>query len=637
MNRFDLASLSRVDTDRLFACLLAPLVLCCVVWLYWPGITGPALLDDRSSVLVIGDLKSHPERAIDYIFGDQSGYLGRSVSMTSFVLEKIYLDEGPAGGKKVNIVLHAVNGGLVFWLFWLLFRYQQVPGYRVLSVVLGAIWLLHPLLVSSVLYIVQRMAMLATSFMLLSSISYVYWRLGLLAGRVGAMRFLLVPLFFSLALLSKENAIVLLPILLLLEVWWFEFLGRDGRVLKWLRGLTYSLISGGALILLAVLLFWWGELAARFHRRPFSLEERLLTQSRIVWDYVLQWIHPQVTRMGLYHDDIVLSQGVFAPVSTAWAMACWLVLGLVCGVLLRWRGGRWIVFGIAWFVVGHSVESTVLPLELYFEHRNYFPSIGLVLALGGLFAIVVKRWPEPKVPLLVCLGMCALVLSLLSSSQAQIWSNRSILNLAHLNGHPNSPRANIDMATELAQLGVVDAAYRYSRTAYDNSPQERSGDYEVRNIALSCIAGQPPPPGLIEHLGDNDRQRPLSSVTTLLTLVRLLQDDACPHINRIQVADRLADLYLVDDFERKASAKIYSNLAVLENALQRYDNAYAYAEQFLALSPDNTRGLLMKLHFATALGKTDAARDVIATLQSMDEQGKLTVGQQQTLAMYLER
>lgn len=618
------------------ASLLAAVVLLCAVWLYWPGITGPTLLDDRSSVLVIGDLKNHPERAFDYIFGDKSGYLGRSVSMTSFVLEKMYLDQGPVGGKKVNIFLHAVNGALVIWLFWLLFRYQQVPGYRLLSVLLGALWLLHPLLVSSVLYIVQRMAMLATGFMLLASISYVYWRQGVIAGKRSALRFLPVPVFFLLALFSKENAIVLVPVLLLLELWWFEFAGQGGSTLKWLRSLTLGLIGSGAAVLGAILLFRWDALAARFYKRPFTLEERLLTQSRAVWDYVGQWLHPQVARMGLYHDDYVISKSVFDPAITAWAIAGWLLLVLVCGVLLRWRSGRWIVFGIAWFVVGHSVESTVLTLELYFEHRNYYPTIGLALAVGGVFAAVVRRWPEPKAPLLAVLGVGALLLSLLTSSQVQIWSNRSLLNLAHLNAHPASPRANIDMATELAGVGEVAAAYRYSRAAYENNPQERSGDFEVRNLALSCIAGAPPAPGMIEQLGAQDPKRPLSSVTTLLTLVRLLQDNRCPHIDRIRFADRLAELYLVDDFKRKASPKIYSNLAVLENALQRYDNAYAYAEQFLALSPNNTRGLLMKLHFATALGKAEAASDVIATLQALDAEGKLTVGQQQTLAIYLE-
>lgn len=622
----------------LFIALLAALT----AWVYWPGISGPALLDDRSSVLVIDDLQERPELALDYIFGDKSGALGRSVSMTSFVLEKMYLDEGIAGNKKVNIVLHLINGVLLIWLFWLLFRYLNVPGYRALAVLLGAVWLLHPLLVSTVLYVVQRMAMLATLFMLLACISYVYWRLRLIAGTANTLRFLPVPLFFVIAMLAKENAVVLVPTLLLLEVWWFECKGERGDVIPWLRRLSYSLIAMGAIALASIVLLQWDTLAARLHRRPFSLTERLLTQSRVVWDYVAQSVNPQVTRMGLYHDDVVVSTSLFEPITTLFAVLSWILVVLVCGVLLRSRGGRWIVFGLAWFVLGHSVESTVLPLEMYFEHRNYFPLMGLVLALGSLFAIVVNKWPEPKSPLLVCLGLCAVVLSGSTSSQVQIWSNRSLLILNHLNGHPLSTRANIDMATELASRGEAEASHHYSKIAFATSSnkastQERAGDYQVRDLALSCIAGKPVPALRIDTLGADDPQRPLSSVTTLLSLVRLLQDNRCPQFDRIRFADRMAELYLVEDFQRKASAKIYSNLAVLENALQRYDNAYAYAQQLLALSPHDKRGLLMKLHFATALGKVEAAQAVITVLQQLDQQSKLTVGEQQTLALYLEK
>jgi hypothetical protein len=617
------------------------LALCCTVWIYWPGVTGPELLDDSSSVLVIGDLKRHPELAFDYIFGDKSGLLGRSVSMTSFVLEKMYLDEGITGSKKVNIVLHALNGGLLIWLFSLLFRYIQVPGYRALSVLLGSLWLLHPLLVSTVLYAVQRMAMLATFFMLLATIAYVYWRLALIDGKSGGWRFLPVPVFLVLGMLAKENAIVLVPALLLLEALWFQFAGQNGRVVAWLRATTYWLIGAGATVMIAFVFLRWDMLAARFAGRAFTLHERLLTQSRIVWDYVSQVFFPQPARMGLYHDDIVLSRSLLEPVSTTYALIGWLFLIAVCCVLLRWRSGRWIALGISWFVVGHSVESTVLPLELYFEHRNYFPLIGLLLVVGSLFAIVVKRWPEPKTPLLACLGLCAVVLASITGSQAQIWSNRSLLLLTHVNAHPNSARANIDMASEFARLGAINAAYVYSNRAFEASNiaggiQERAGDHEVRDLALSCIANVPPPPGLIDNLGKKDPQRPLSSVTTLLTMVRMLQDNQCPKFDSIRFADRLAEFYLVDDYHNKAGDKMYSNLAVLENALHRYDNAYAYIEKFLALSHDNTRGLLMKLHFATALGNTEAAKDVIAILQAKQQQGKLTVGEQQTLALYLE-
>ncbi len=629
-------------TATLGPLLLALLLLLFGVWVYWPGIAGPDLLDDRTSVMIIGDLQSKPELALDYVFGDKSGPLGRTVSVASFVLEKLYLDEGIAGGKKINIILHTVNGGLVIWLLWLLFRFLTVPGYRWLAVLLGAGWLLHPLLVSTVLYVVQRMAMLATFFMLLALISYVYWRLALIDGKPGLLRFLPVPALLVIALLAKENAIVLVPTLLLLEALWFQCRGCAGTTLKGLQWLTYGLIASGSIGLLAILLFKWDRLAARLSRRPFSLVERLLTESRIVWDYVLQWFYPQVARMGLYHDDVVLSRTLFEPVSTLYAVLAWVLLVVVCGVLLRWQAGRWVVLGIGWFVLGHSVESTVLALELYFEHRNYFPAIGLVLALGGIYSVIVRKWPEPAAPLLVCLGLAVVVLTAQTSSQVQIWSNRSLLIINHLNAHPNSPRANIDMAVELARLGAADAAFHYSKLAFEASANgvsapERSGDYEVRNLALSCIANKPSPPGLIDNLGKKDPGRPLSSVVTLLTMVRMLQDNACPGFDRIRFADRMAEIFLVDDFRTRAAANIYSNLAVLENALERYDYAYAYVEQFLAMSPGHKRGLLMKLHFATALGKAEAAKEVIATLQAMDRRGELTVGEQQNLALYLEK
>ncbi len=635
-------SAARFSAPPAGALLLVALLLLLGLWIYWPGIQGPALLDDRSSVLVIDDLKNRPELAFDYIFGDKSGALGRSVSMASFVLERMFLDEGISGGKKINIVLHLLNGVLVIWLFWLLFRYLDVPGYRVLAALLGAVWLLHPLLVSTVLYVVQRMAMLATFFMLLASISYLYWRFSLIAGRPGAWRFLPVPVFLVIALLSKENAIVLVPVLLLMEALCLRFAGDQGEVIPWLRKLSYGLIVSGAVVLLSILLIKWDFLAGRFHGRAFSMEERLLTEARIVWDYAFQWVYPGVARMGLYHDDFVLSRNLLEPASTVFAVLAWILVAIVGVALLRWQAGRWFVFGACWFLLGHSVESTVLPLELYFEHRNYFPSIGLVLAAGALFAAIVKKWPEPKAPLLVCTGVGVLLLSLLTSSQVQIWSNRSLLLLSQLNGHPESARANIDMATELARLGQIEAARNYSKRAYEASAnpaglQERSGDYEIRNLALSCIADSGVPVAQIDELGREDPDRPFSSVTTLLALVRLLQDDSCPQFDRTGFADRLAEIFLVEDFRHKASANIYSNLAVLENALQRYDNAYAYAERFLVLSPYNTRGLLMKLHFATALGKVESAQSVIATLQDMEEQGKLTVGERQTLALYLEQ
>lgn len=616
----------------------AVLLLLFTAWVYWPGQAGPALLDDASSVLVIGDLKNQPELAWDYIFGDNSGPLGRPVSLASFVLEKLLLSDGLATSKRVNILLHVLNGALVIWLFWLLFRFVATPGYKWLALLLGASWLLSPLYVSTVLYVVQRMAMLSATFMVCACISYVYWREKLQRGECSIPLLGLTALSILLAVFAKENALVVIPTLLLLEALWFQFAAQQARAARWLQRITLCLIAIGALAVLAFVVVDYDHLAAAFRRRYFTLDERLLTQGRILWDYVGQHYWPDVFRMGLYHDDVVVSTSLSQPPSTGYSLVAWLgVLALLLVLSLR-QWGRYLALGIAWFLVGHSIESTVLPLELYFEHRNYFPGIGLFLLPGAVFAVLVRQWAQIKAPLLVYLACYVLWIASLTGSQVQIWSSHPLLILSNLNAHPDSFRANADMAVQMANLGQFEEARHYSAKAYAVSVAgERSGDHDIRDLALACIANQPVEADQVRLLGTENPARPFGSVVTLQTVVHLLQDNACPDFDKTGFADRMVEIFLAQDSQATASANIYMGLAVLENTLERWQYAYAYIDRFLRSAPSNGQGLLMKLHFSLALGKVAAAEDVMATLQAMQQQGRLTTAQQQTLSLYLEK
>jgi hypothetical protein len=623
---------------RLVPLAMVAVILLFAAWVYWPGQSGPALLDDATSVLVIGDLKQHPELAWDYIFDDSSGPLGRPVAIASFVLEKLLLDDDLATSKRVNILLHLFNGALVTWLFWLLFRAIATPGYRWLALALGAGWLLSPLFVSTVLYVVQRMAMLSATFMLCACVCYACWRERLRRGAFSVTLFCLMALCILLAVFAKENAVVVVPTLLALEALWFQFADERGRPIRWLRGVTLGLITLGGVTAVVVLAAYHDGLAAAFHRRYFTLDERLLTQGRVLWDYVGQLYFPEVFRMGLYHDDVVVSTSFNQPPTTRYAIAAWLaVLACFCVLLLR-RGGRYLAMGIAWFLLGHGIESTVLPLELYFEHRNYFPGIGLFLLLGAMFATVVRHWPQTSAPLLVYLACYVLWLATLTGSQVQIWSSRPLLVLTNLNAHPDSYRANADMAVQMANLGQFEEAQKYSARAFALSVAgERSGDHDIRDLALACIANQAVEPQRINQLGSANPGRPFGSVVTLQTMVHLLQDDVCPKFDRVGFADRMAQIFLAQEATATASASIYLGLAVLENALQRWEYANGYIDRFLHLAPANAEGLLMKLHFTRALGKVADADEVMATLQAMQQSGRLTVGEQQTLSLYVEQ
>jgi hypothetical protein len=616
--------------------LLWLLALFVTAWAYNPGINGPAMLDDRASVMVLNVLEKNPDYAIDAVLGDNAGPLGRPVAMATFVLEKLYFDGGISGSKKINILLHLLNGCMVLWLFTLLFSPLENPAASWLAVLLAASWLLSPMYVSTVLYVVQRMAILAAFFMLAACISYLYWRLSLSAGNFSSIRLVLVFLFIVLAVFSKETAIVIVPILLLLEALWLGFKGPGGSVIPWLRLVTWVLIGLGACSLLLFFTVNADWLVSSYDTRPFTLYERVLTQTRILWDYIGQIYAPEVVVMGLYQDDIVVSQSLSGNHVTFISVIAWLSVLAGCAVSLLLGVGRYAVFPILFYLVGHSTESTILALELYYEHRNYFPGVGLFLLLGVVAIATINKFPEVRSPLLVFLGGYVIWLAAQTGSQVQIWSNKSLLSINDVNAHPESFRANVNMATELAQIGELDAALEYSLRANSVSIGERKGDLDIRDLALSCMANAPLPVDRIYSIGTVDSARPLSSVATLNVLVRLLQDNACPNFDRMLFANRMQQIFLETQQLDKGSAHLYSRLAVLENALERYEYSYAYMALFLRISPADVGGLLMQLHFATALDYRDQTILLKSKLQTMDEAGKLTLAQKETLSLYPE-
>jgi hypothetical protein len=625
----------RARTSNLWPLPVALLVLAASVWMYWPGIHGPTLLDDRSNVGVISSLQEQPDAAADYIFGNRSGPLGRPVAMYSFVLEELYQRDSSADRKGVNILLHALNGALVMWLFSLLFAHARLPAHRWFALLAATAWLVTPLYVSTVLYVVQRMAILSTTFMLLACIVYCYWRQVLFRRLLGVMGGVLLLACVALAALSKENGILVIAIIVLLEVLWFGGRNADGTVDGVLRRASLVLLCLGCAGALLGLLLGMESILKGYSHRDFTLTERLLTQARILWDYVGQLLWPDLPSLGVFHDDYQLSTGLFTPRVTAVAVFAWLLLLPVCLLAVRRPTGRLLVCAVLVYLVPHTIESSVFALELYFEHRNYFPGIGVFLFLAAGLASLGKRWPPLVAPILAWCAVYVLLLALQTGSQVQIWSSAPLLRLNHVNQHPNSFRANEEMALHLAGVGALDSALAYSRRASEVSTQERPGDRQIRDIALYCLAGREVPVDLIAALGTINPQRPFAVVSTMQGFAKILQREVCARSDRIAFADRMAEVFLGDASVATASPKYYLVLAGIENDLGRYDNAYAYTEKLLESSPSNVRGMLMQLHFATALGNEQQAQILVQQLLQLQEEGRLKIGDRKTLALYL--
>jgi hypothetical protein len=620
----------------LFSCLAF------AAWVYWPGQSGGYILDDQSSLLPLEHLTENPELFEDFVYGDQSGRLGRSVSMLTFSLEKIFTDGSIATLKRHSILLHVLIATVVFWLAYLLCLAREYPCPAWLALLAMALWLLAPQQTSTVLYSVQRMAMLATLFVLLTLVFYLKARAAVGVSQSAWFWLGLSGLSAALAPFAKENGILAVPLIIVIEATFLRGRLEDGRSWAALRQGAWLLMGIGVVFVFAYFFLNFEHILNGYDRRSFTLGERLLTQPVILWDYVTQFYWPDLSRLGVFHDDFPVSTSLTAPPGTVLALAAWLLL-LAIALLCAWYSVAWIVPGLLFFFLGaHSLESGFFALELYFEHRNYLPSVALALLPALTAGEIGRRWPAVIAPLMAWGAIAVLALALKTVSQVQIWSSPTLLALHHLNGHPESVRANNDMATRLASLGDYDAALRFSKAGFDASQTqkaarlERSGDFRLRNIALACMAETTVPQEQLNALGLEHPGRPIGDTNTLGVVVKLQREKRCPQFGWHLLADHLDVVYLSDPVPGRASVGVYTVLSVLMNALERMESASQYASLALAQEPDNALLNLMQLHFTTALGKVAEAAVLKEQLQALQAAGKLTIADQQTLALYLE-
>ncbi|MFT5709907.1 MAG: hypothetical protein ACI8QT_000594 [Halioglobus sp.] len=437
--------------------LLLGLVFVAVTLGYASGLSGPLFFDDLPSLVqnpmvhIDGAVFDHWRTAA---FSSDAGPLHRPVAMLSFAANyAASADLSPFPFKLVNLVIHLLICVLVYYFAQAVFRSPVVSRWDSHGITLAAfaaasIWALHPLHVTTVLYAVQRMAQLSTLFSLLGLCVYMRYRLewaqnGATVGAVLAAG-LWVLLLTGLATLSKENGALLPWLLAVCEVCLFrgKWHGVRSRLVVNLGWVALLL----PLLLIVIILFVSPEIfLAGYKWRDYTMVERLLTQSRILWQYVYWLVLPDLGEMGFHHDDIALSRGIIHPWTTLVSLLAWLSVTLVAFWLRRRL--PLLLFAVLFFLVGHVMESSVLALELVFEHRNYFPSVGVCLGIGALFGLNATAASRIKRGLTLFVVMVLLFLLLLS--RAQTWSEPISLAQTNVRNHPLSPRAHFFYADTL--------------------------------------------------------------------------------------------------------------------------------------------------------------------------------------------
>lgn len=481
--------------DGPFAIALC-LTAACAAWIYWPGVQSAGFLfDDYANLPALGNYGEIDslQVLITYLTAGIAGPTGRPISLLSFLVDARNWPAEAAPFLRTNLVLHLVNGLLLaFLLRRLCLRTGLERRHAGLAAALAAgLWLLHPLWVSTVLYAVQRMAILAATF----SLGGLYLALRgreLLASRPTAALLLLAGGIGGgtlLAGLSKENGLLLpLLALALFATVYADDQDLDGPARRRWRGAHLLLLQLPSLVIAGYLL--WSipggmNLAERL--RPYTLLERILTEGRILLDYVGWLVVPSPVTGGPFQDGFPVSSGLLSPPSTLFA---WFVVAAALAAAIRYRRRAPLAAGtVLFFLAGHVLESTVIPLELRFEHRNYLPAALLFLPLTAHGA-----W-RGRGRLAAGVAVCVLAaVAAVAWLRVDLWSSPLERALTWAAVRPDSARAQTYAALVLADSAPARAERMLAQSAR-RFPE--SAMVQLNRLTQSC-SGQIATPGVVE-------------------------------------------------------------------------------------------------------------------------------------------
>ena len=485
--------LSRTNRSALIAGLVLVALLFGMYLVYKPGLTGTFLFDDYVNLNDLGTYGGvHDWQSLrQFVLSGHAGPTKRPVSTLSFLLDDVDWPSNPRPFLYHNILFHVLTTTLVGWLALRLARSRGATSSQELAAAGLSIlfWGFHPLWVSTVLYIVQRMAILATIFVVAGLLAYVVGRQRLAEGHpiAGyALMSLGIGAGTVLATLSKENGILLPLLALVVEYSWLRHLRRrtDGVPIRAFQ--IWCLV-----FLILPTLTWIGYFAFNFETRvlsryalePFSLSERVLTQARILWQYVAQMAFPRPQSAALFHDTLTVSTSLLNPLTTLACVVAW--IGIIFAAIRYVRKWPAACGAILFFLAGHALESTVIPLELYFEHRNYLPAVGLAIGLALITTQTISN-VDRRLFAILPIGL-ALLLPPITWARASLWGDPARLATIWAHENPQSQRARVSAARLLYAEGHPAAALQQLEALIEDHPENALA--RLQHLHAACQIG----------------------------------------------------------------------------------------------------------------------------------------------------
>ena len=396
----------------------------------------------------------------------------RPFSNLSLALNYYFGREEVWGYHLVNLILHVLTGVAVLILLGQIFRRAGLAADRrdLAALLAAAVWLVHPLHPQTVSYIVQRQTVMASCLMLWTLVAYLAARE---AGEPKRRWILygLAGLAFLAAAGSKEIAIIIPALVLIFELYFFQDFS-----FAFLRRRPLALAIAILLLVLGLVFFLRPEMQAKifegYGHYPFTLSQRLLTEPRVLIQYLGLILWPVWSRITLEHDPAI-STSLFHPWTTGPAICFW--LGLVGGAFAATRRRSLLSLAVWWYLLNLVLESSFIPLDLMFEHRLYLASLALMVPLAAGIVLRARKAPWAT------MGLAAVILLLLANTilRNQVWQTDLGLWRDCVGKVPDQARPYLALGKIYKEKGLPDRAIQYWNMALKRNPQFSEAYYDL--------------------------------------------------------------------------------------------------------------------------------------------------------------
>ena len=420
--------------------------------IYSPSLHGDFIFDDiaiqQTPIIHITSIS----QLTDLLFSQEAG---RKIGFMSFALNYYFGGLNTFGYHLVNVIIHILNGLALFFLSYTLLMLpspgEQPREYAFMVSLLGSlVWLVHPIQTQAVSYIVQRLTSLSALFFLLSLICYIKGRMS--QSRKKFLLFVLCIVSGLLALGTKQNAAMLPLFIILSELLFFQHypLKMDSKKLFFL------ILTVGIFIVIA-----WTylgsdvitRLALQYEKRGWTPLERVLTQLRVVMFYLSLLIYPHPSRLNLDHD-FSLSHSLFSPFTTFLSLLA--IIGVLALAIFFIKKNRFVAYALFWFLGNLVIESSIIPLELVFEHRAYLPSMGLIVLAIALCYSLPKKTGQKWVTTFII--PIILLFSYWTYERSSVWADPISLWGDAVQKSPNKARPHDGLGFAYDEKGMLDEA-----------------------------------------------------------------------------------------------------------------------------------------------------------------------------------